>query len=45
MFEKDIEKLENKYDKFIIKWQKTFDEEKASKRQRNLKWFTIRLMK
>ena len=35
--EQDIEKLENIYEKFFIRWQEAFIEKKASNEQRNVK--------
>ena len=42
---KDVEKLENRYEKFFIIQQKMFTEEKPSNEQRNLKLQAISLMK
>lgn len=36
-FEEDIEKLENRYNKFFVWWQKTFAEEEGKQRTTKLK--------
>ena len=33
---KNIEKIENRYDKFFIRWQKTFAKEKSKQETRKL---------